>query len=273
MIKKLLTNRVASICLLILGAFTLAGIFAPVIAPHDPNLSDFTKFFAPISWEFPLGADHLGRCILSRLIFGIRTTLFYAFFTMVITLSVSTVIGIISGNIGGKLDNFIMRTCDILLSFPSEVMVLCLIGILGPGITSIIIANFIAKLPWYVRMIRSSVIRFNHQNYVLYSNTIETRFRYKLFRHFFPNIASEVAILASMDIGWVILSISTLSFLGLGVALPTPEWGAMLSEAKDVLLTNPEQMMYPGVTIMIVVATCNLLGDSMRELFDPKELA
>ena len=127
------------------------------------------------------------------------------------------------------------------------------------------------KLAWYVRMVRCAVISYHHRNYILYARTVGTRTGYILGRHLLPNVAAEVIVLATLDIGWIIISISTLSFLGLGVQLPTPEWGAMLSEAKEVLLIHPEQMMIPGLAIMIVVAAFNLLGDSLRDVLDPKE--
>ena len=271
MIKKMFRNNVAVISLIVIGIVSGAGIFAPFLTRHDPNLSDIINTFAPMSWDYPFGTDHLGRCIYSRILFGIRTTLFYSFFTMLVTMSAGAFIGILSGYLRGKFDNAMMRVCDIMLSFPYEVMVLSIVGVLGPGIGNIILANIIAKLAWYVRMIRGSVIKFNHRNYLLYSHAVGTRTDYILFRHLLPNVASEIIVLATLDIGWILISISTLSFLGLGVQPPTPEWGAMLSEAKEVLLTNPEQMIMPGVAIMIVVSAFNLLGDSLRDVLDPKE--
>lgn len=271
MMQKVFANRTASGCIAVIGVISIAGILAPWIAPNDPNLSDVINTFASPSWEFPLGTDLLGRCVLSRVLYGIQTTLFYSFFTMLVTAVFGALIGIISGYFRGKIDEVIMRFCDIMLSFPYEVMVLSIVGVLGPGIINIIIANFIAKLAWYIRMIRCAVISFTHQNYILYSETVGTPKRHIILKHLLPNVASETILLATLDIGWIILSISTLSFLGLGVQLPTPEWGAMLSEAKEVLFTNPEQMIIPGLAIMIVVSAFNLLGDSLRDILDPKE--
>jgi nickel transport system permease protein len=261
----------ALVCLAIIAFFIICGILASWLAPHDPYETDIINTFAPMSWEYPFGTDHLGRCMLSRMLYGIRTTLFYSFLTMLITALCGAVIGITSGYFKGKLDEVVMRICDIMLSFPYEIMVLSIVGVLGPGLFNIVLANFIAKLAWYVRMIRCAVINYTHKNYILYSQTVGTSNRYILLRHLFPNVAAETALLATLDIGWIILNISTLSFLGLGVQLPTAEWGAMLGEAKEVLFSNPEQMIIPGLTIMIVVATFNLLGDSLRDVMDPKE--
>lgn len=269
--RRLVQNKMAVICLAIISFFTVCGIFAPWLAPYAPNETDIINTFAPISWDYPFGTDHLGRCVLSRMLFGIRTTLFYSFLTMLITALCGAVIGIASGYFKGRFDEIVMRLCDIMLSFPYEVMVLSIVGILGPGLLNIVLANFIAKLAWYVRMIRCAVMNYTHKNYILYSQAVGTSKRYIMLRHLFPNVAAETALLATLDIGWIILNISTLSFLGLGVQLPTSEWGAMLSEAKEVLFSNPEQMVIPGLAIMIVVATFNMLGDSLRDIFDPKE--
>jgi nickel transport system permease protein len=208
---------------------------------------------------------------ISASLIGVRTTLFYSFLTMLVTATCGAFIGILSGYVGGRLDELIMRGCDVMLSIPYEVMVLSIVGVLGPGIANIILAHFIAKLAWYVRMIRSAVIGFTHQHYLQYARIVGTPRPYIFFRHLVPNVAVETILPATLDIGWIIINISTLSFLGLGVQLPTAEWGAMLSEAKEVLLTNPEQMIFPGLAIMIVVAAFNLLGDSLRDILDPKE--
>lgn len=270
MLSKILANRTVLGCLSLLFIISMAGILAQWITPNDPNMADVINTLAPASAEFPLGTDYLGRCIYSRILFGIRTTLFYSFLTMAVTVFFGAAIGIFSGYVRGKFDALMMRFCDVMLSFPYEVIVLSVVGFLGPGITNIIIANFVAKLAWYIRMIRSSVIKYNHVNYLLYSQTVGSSQRFVLFRHLLPNISSEIIVLATLDLGWIILSISALSFLGLGVQLPTAEWGAMLNEAKEVLFTNPEQMLIPGIAIMLVVACCNLLGDSLRDVLDPK---
>ncbi|MEM6637169.1 MAG: nickel/cobalt ABC transporter permease [Pseudomonadota bacterium] len=271
MVKALLSNRIIAGCLAVLALFALAGIFAPWLAPHDPNEADVINAMAPSSWTYLLGTDALGRDIFSRLLYGIRTTLLYSTLTMLVTVFFGTLVGVLSGYIGGKTDSVIMRMCDVVLALPMEVIVLSVVGILGPGLTNIVFANFVAKLPWYVRMIRGATLKFRQQHYLQYSSIVGTKRSYVIRKHLLPNIASEVSILGSLDLGWIILSISALSFLGLGVQPPTAEWGVMLSEAREVLFTNPEQLLYPGIAIMIVVACCNLLGDSIRDVLDPRE--
>ncbi|WP_294354218.1 nickel/cobalt ABC transporter permease [uncultured Clostridium sp.] len=272
MIKKLLKDKVAVICIIIISIVCIAGIFASFFSPNDPYLQDVSNKYASISAKYPLGTDSLGRCVLSRLIYGIRPTIFLSLLTMTCTIFIGTVIGLIAGYAQGFVDEFLMRICDIMLSFPSQVMILAIVGVFGVGIENVVFANIIVKWAWYARMIRGIVIQYRNKNYMLYSRVIESGRSYVIIKHLLPNILSEVIILATLDMGWVILNISTLSFLGLGVQAPAPEWGAMLSEAKNVILTKPSQMIAPGTAILIVVAAFNLLGDSFRDLLDPKEV-
>jgi nickel transport system permease protein len=190
---------------------------------------------------------------------------------MAITIVIGTIIGLISGYNRGKLDECIMRLCDIMLSFPSQVMILAIVGVLGVGIENVIIANIVVKWAWYSRMIRSSVIKYSRKNYILFSRTIGAPHFFIIRRHLLPNIMSELVLLATLDTGWVILNISALSFIGLGVQAPTAEWGLMLREAKNVMIQHPMQMVFPGIAILIVVAAFNMLGDCLRDILDPKE--
>lgn len=271
LIKQIISNKTALVCLLIIITIIVLGILAPYIAPFDPNKVRIVRKYAAISSEHWLGCDHLGRDIFSRLLYGIRSTLFLSLLTMIITIIVGSIIGLISGYQRGKLDECIMRLCDIMLSFPSQVMILAIVGVLGVGIENIIIANIVVKWAWYSRMIRSSVIKYSRKNYILFSRAIGAPHSFIIYRHLLPNVMSEVVILATLDTGWVILNISALSFIGLGVQAPTAEWGLMLSEAKNVMTQHPMQMVYPGIAILIVVAAFNMLGDCLRDILDPKE--
>ena len=269
--KKLINNKTALICLFIITTMIILGILAPYIAPFDPNKVRIVRKYAAISSDHWLGCDHLGRDIFSRLLYGIRSTLFLSLLTMIITIIVGSVIGLISGYRRGKLDECIMRLCDIMLSFPSQVMILAIVGVLGVGIENVIIANIVVKWAWYSRMIRSSVIKYSRKNYILFSRAIGAPHSFIICRHLLPNILSELVVLATLDTGWVILNISALSFIGLGVQAPTAEWGLMLSEAKNVMTQHPMQMVFPGIAILIVVAAFNMLGDCLRDILDPKE--
>ena len=269
--KQLINNKTALICLIIITTIVILGILAPYIAPYDPNKVRIVRKYATMSSQHWLGCDHLGRDILSRLLYGIRSTLFLSLFTMIITIVVGSLIGLISGYHRGKLDECIMRLCDIMLSFPSQVMILAIVGVLGVGIENVIIANIVVKWAWYSRMIRSSVIKYSRKNYILFSRAIGAPHSFIICRHLLPNVMSELVVLATLDTGWVILNISALSFIGLGVQAPTAEWGLMLSEAKNVMTQHPMQMVFPGIAILIVVAAFNMLGDCLRDILDPKD--
>lgn len=266
---KLKKDPLALSALVIIFGVILLGILAPYIAPNDPLEPHLNEKFSAWSATYPLGSDHLGRCLLSRLLYGIRTTLFLALLAMTLTITLGTIFGLAAG-FCRKVEESIMRLCDVMLSFPSELLILAVVGMLGAGIKHVIIANVIAKVAWYTRMIYSFVILHRQKNYLLFSRVAGVSSWTIMRKHLFPFIVDDVVMLATLDTGWVILSISALSFLGLGVQAPTPEWGMMLSEAKNVMSIYPLQMIPSGVAILIVVAAFNFLGDSIRDALDPK---
>ena len=269
-IEKIKKDKIAIISITIILFIIILGIIAPIIAPNSPTDMNIRMKFANISLKYPLGTDKLGRCILSRLIFGVRTTLFLSLITMLITMIIGTFLGFIAGFFRGWIDEVIMRICDIMLSFPSEVMILAIVGMMGPGLFNMVLANIIAKWAWYTRMIRSVVIQYTDKNYIRFSKVLGCSTSHILKRHLIPNTIGELIVLGTLDTGWVILNVSALSFLGLGVQAPTPEWGMMLNEAKDILTTHPTQMLPAGITILVVVSAFNFLGDSLRDILDPK---
>lgn len=158
----------------------------------------------------------------------------------------------------------------VMLSFPSQIIILAVVALLGVDIRNVVIASIFIKWAWYARMIRTATIKYTGMNFVLFSRSIGSGNFYILTRHMLPCIAAELAVLASLDTGWAILNISTLSFLGLGVQAPVPEWGAMLNEAKNVMVSNPEQMIVPGIAVVVLVGAFNMLGDCLRDALDPK---
>lgn len=272
MANRLLKNKLAMVCIIFVLLIAIIGIFAPLIAPNDPYAAELSYKYQGPSAEFPLGADQSGRCVLSRMIYGIRTTLFLSALTMLGTISLGLVLGLLAGYLGGVVDQVIMRIVDVMLSFPSQIMVLAVIALLGVNMQNVVIANVFIKWAWYARMIRTSVVQYNEVNYVIYARSIGCSTPYILIRHIIPSIVADLAVLASLDMGWAILNISTLSFLGLGVQAPVAEWGAMLSDAKNVLTSRPEQMLVPGIAIALLVAAFNFIGDCARDILDPKEV-
>lgn len=270
-INRLKKDRLAMVCMGFLSIVLLAGVFAPVIAPHSPIEMNVKEKFAGLSMTYPLGTDQLGRCILSRLLYGIRTTVYLSILTMAITIIIGTVLGILAGLSRGKVDEVIMRICDVFLSFPSEVMILAIVGMMGPGFFNVVLANIIAKWAWYTRMIRTIVLKYTDKNYILFAKVSGCSTGHIVKTHILPGAAGEISVLATLDSGSVILMISALSFLGLGVQAPTAEWGMMLNEAKNVMFVYPYQMIAPGISILLVVAAFNFLGDSLQDAFNTKQ--
>ena len=268
--KRFLHNRAAVITVAVGLLIALMGLLAPVLAPHDPYATDILNKFAPYSLEYPLGTDHLGRCVLSRLIYGIRPTLGLALLTMLGTIALGAALGIMAGDIRGVVAEVLMRVVDVMRAFPRQIF--AVVGLLGSNVQIVIIANVFIKWAWYARMIRTGVMQYRERNFIQFSRCVGMPERFILFRHLLPSITSDLAVLASLDVGWAIINISTLSFLGLGVQAPTPEWGAMLNEAKEVLTSNPTQMIAPGIAIVALVCCFNLMGDALRDVLDPKEV-
>lgn len=270
--QNLFKRKLAVISATIIMLLMVTGILAPVIAPNDPNLVNLEhKLKAPCK-DFPLGTDHLGRCILSRLIYGTRISLSTAFIVMTITIAVSLIIGTGSGYLGGIVDNLLMRICDILLAFPNLILALAIVGMLGPSLVNVMIAMVAVQWVWYARIIRGMVLSVKESNFVLAARVCCTSGPLIVMRHILPNIISQIIVLATLDMGWIILNISGLSFLGLGVQPPTPEWGAMLNDGRQFIRSNPSLMIYPGLVILVVVLSFNLLGDALRDALDPKDI-
>ena len=272
MLHRFLHNKTAVSTVTLVLIVALMGIFAPFIAPHYPYAPYILNKFSQFSKEYPLGTDNLGRCILSRMIYGIRPTLGLAVLTMLGTIGLGALMGLLAGYFRGITEELIMRIVDVMLSFPSQIMVFAVVALLGINVQNVILANVFIKWAWYARMIRTGVMQYRDRNFVQFSRCVGTPERFILFKHLVPSIAADLAVLSSLDVGWAIINISTLSFLGLGVQAPTPEWGAMLSEAKNVLTSNPAQMLVPGIAIVILVSAFNLMGDAIRDVLDPKEV-
>ena len=206
--------------------------------------------------------------MLSRMIWGIRTTFVTALLTMIVTAGVGMIAGGAAAAARGRVDALIMRFCDVWMSFPSEVLILALVGMMGPGLENVLIACLLAKWPWYARMMRGLILHFNSAGFVQFARVTGASNMKVLFGHLVPNAAGECFVLGTIDTGSVVLMISALSFLGLGAQPPMPEWGSMLADAKNVMTLYPGQMFVPGLAILLVVAALNFLGDALRDAFD-----
>lgn len=266
-------DKMAVISAVFLILVILAAVAAPLIAPYDPTAQSIMQKFQGPSAAHLLGTDQLGRDTLSRILYGGRITVLVSLLTMGVTILIGVVLGVIAGYFRGVVDEVIMRLCDVMLSFPSEVLILAIVGVMGAGIFNIVIATIIAKWAWYVRMIRSIVIRFMDKNDIRFARVAGCSAGYIIRKHLIKGAVGEISVLATLDTGAIILNISALSFLGLGVQPPGAEWGMMLNEAKNVLTTNPGQMLAPGIAIFLVVAAFNFLGDGIEHAMNPKAKA
>ncbi|AIG27176.1 nickel ABC transporter permease subunit NikC [Brevibacillus laterosporus] len=268
--QKLLSKKLMIICSMIIILMILLALFAPFLSPNDPNLVDITQKLQGPSSKFPLGTDHLGRCIWSRLIYGTRTSLGTAFFVMGFTMLISLPVGIFAGYRGGWVDYLFMRICDIFMAFPSLLLSLALIGILGPGLGNMIFAMVLVQWVFYARIIRGMVLSVKEQPFILAAKVCGTPKLVIVLKHILPTIVSQVVVLAFMDIGGVVLAISGLSFLGLGIQPPGAEWGMMINDSKPFFRNNPSLMLYPGMMILLVVIAFNLFGEALRDALDLK---
>ncbi|ASA21509.1 nickel transporter permease [Paenibacillus donghaensis] len=244
--------------------FILVGLFAPWLAPSDPLQIHLEHKLGMPSWDYPLGTDHLGRCVLSRLIYGTRTTLYYSFMVLVVVFAISIPVGLLAGYAGGKIDHLIMRAIDILLAFPSLILSLAITAMLGPSMKNLFISFAAVWWTGYARVIRSMVLQIKESDYIMAAKAAGTSHVQIVLRHILLNAARPILVLASMEIGTIMLSIAGLSFLGLGAQPPTPEWGIMLNDSRPYIQTEPRLLLFPGLTIMLVVLGFNLLGESLR---------
>jgi len=268
--RELRNNKLALFGVIIIFLLIFIAIFAPFIAPHDPVDQELKKRLSSPSSEYPLGTDHLGRCILSRLIYGARISLPIAMAVIGITFAIGVTIGAISGYLGGVTDEIIMRIVDVLLTFPGLILALAIIAALGPGIFNAGIALVVVGWAGYTRIVRGSVLSVKEKEFVEGVRALGASDFYILVRHILPNVIAPVIPLAMLGIGYVILAVAGLSFLGLGAQPPMPEWGAMLNDGRAFMRSAPHLMIFPGLAIMVTVLAFNLLGDGLRDALDPR---
>ena len=270
-LSSLWSNPTARLAVGFLFFLLILGLFAPLLPLADPTAINLNNKFLPPCGEHWLGTDALGRDILSRLVWGIRASVYTALVATFLTALFGTLWGLVSAAANRQTDEVMMRICDLWMSFPSEVMILAMVGLLGPGIENIIIGCLVAKWPWYARMIRSLAKRIQNSAFIRFSLVNNANRRWILTHHLFPNVLADFFVLATLDTGSVILTISSLSFLGLGVSSPTAEWGMMLSEAKNVMTLYPWQMLPAGLMILCTVVALHFLGDALAQAFEPKQ--
>ena len=266
-------NSLTRLAFMVAILLVLLALFAPVIAPYPEHAGSVTnpaEMLQPPSAENLFGTDEQGRDVFSRVLFGARISLRAALIAVGLALAIGIPLGAIAGAVGGFVDEIIMRITDVFLSFPPLLLSIAIAALMGPSLQNAILAIALSWWPWYTRLIRSQAISIKERQFVRAAVAIGVRPGTIIVRHIVPNCIAPVIVQASMDIGGVILTIASLSFLGLGAQAPTPEWGLMINTSRNYLMSAWWYSIFPGVAIFISVLVFNLLGDGIREILDPK---
>jgi len=270
-IRRFVRQPLGMIGLVIILIELLLAAFAPYIVTHSPTAQQLDQKLKPPSLERPLGTDSLGRDVFSRLIYGARYTLGAALLALIILSIIGIAVGGISGYWGGAIDFALMRLTDAFLSFPYLVLALGLAAAFTPNLLTVVIAVSFTWWGHYARVIRGMVMGVRESVYVEASKAIGAGNFRIIMRHVLPNIIAPILVLSSLDLGLIVLAIASLSYLGLGIQPPTPEWGMMLNESRLFMFIAPHIMIFPGLMIFITVLAANFLGDALRDAFDPRQ--
>lgn len=266
-----LRNRLAVLSALILLIVAGMALAAPLVATHDPYTQDLRNGLQPPSGDHWLGTDKQGRDTWSRIVYGARPTLAGALFVVLLSELIGVPLGLLSGYFGGQVDNIIMRILDMLLAFPALLLAILIVATFDRGLTYTVLALGIVYIPAIARVVRSVTLVQRHQLYIEAAQATGARKRNILFRHLLPNVMSPILVHSSVDLAYAILDIAALSFLGLGIQPPEPDWGSMLAEGRSFLLLSPYVSIFSGLAIMLTVIAFNLVGDGLRAQFDPKQ--
>jgi ABC-type dipeptide/oligopeptide/nickel transport system permease subunit len=265
-------NRIALLGLCIVVGMALAALFAPVIAPHDPIKPDISGArLRPPDGEYPLGADEMGRDLLSRLLFGARISLVIGFVGEGVALTIGMTLGAISGWYGGWVDDVIMRVTDAFFAIPSLMFLIVVVSIVGPGPVTIFLALGFISWPSEARMMRSQVLAIKELDYITAARALGASTERILLQHVLPNAIAPMIVLGTLGIAGVILSEAILSFLGLGIQIPTPSWGTMVNTGQNYIFSAWWYAIFPGLAIMLTVLGFNFLGDGLRDALDPTQ--
>jgi len=260
----------ALIGLIIVLLFLLSALFAPFLAPHDPLEHSLAHKLAKPSWDYPLGRDELGRCILSRIIYGARISLLIGVIVISIGITIGVPLGVVSAYYGGKVDFIIQRFVDTMLAFPGILLALMLIAMLGVGLHNVMTAVGISTIPIYARLARSSALAIKERQFIEAARSIGAGHLRIILKHLIPNSLSPIIVQSTLHMATAILWAAGLGFLGLGVNPPTPEWGAMLNGGRLYIRVASHVATLPGLMIFITVLGFNLLGDGLRDALDPR---
>ena len=268
-VRVFLGRGVVVFGMVVILLFILIAIFAPLLAPYDPYENDVGNALAPPSQAHLLGTDALGRDILSRVLYGSRTSLIIGLSVVAISTIVGIVLGITAGYLGGWVQTVIMRLIDAYMAFPMIILALVVASVLGGGVKNVIIALSVAMMPGYARLMCGQTLTIKENDYIMAERSIGAPGLRVMVRHILPNCLSPLIVMVTMMLGSVILAESGLSFLGIGITAPTAAWGSMVNDGRPYLLSQPALSFAPGIAIMLVVFAFNMIGDGLRDALDP----
>ena len=268
--RRLWKNRMAMFGLCVLVLLVFLAIFADVVAPYGYDEQNYSQMLELPSWQHIMGTDNYGRDIFSRIVYGTRISLLIGFISLAISTVVGSILGACAGYFGGTSDTIIMRGSDILMAIPRTVLAIAIATTLGPGLVNAMIAVAIGTIPSFTRVVRASTLTVKDQEYVEAARAIGASNFHIIKKYIFPNVLAPIIVQATLGVGTAILLAASLSFLGIGISPPTPEWGSMLSAARSYMRDYWHMVLFPGLAIMITVLALNLFGDGLRDALDPK---
>lgn len=268
--RRLKRSKLAMAGLLILSVLFITAIFADTIAPYHYATQNLRETFQYPSLKHPFGTDDFGRDIFSRIIYGARISLEVGFLAVGIAIVIGGLLGAVAGFYGGKLEQLIMRTMDVLLSIPSILLAISIVAALGPGLTNLMIAVGISSIPAYARIVQASVMSIREHEFVEAARAVGSSDVRIIFKHILPNCLAPIIVQGTLGVATAIIVAAALSFIGLGIQPPVPEWGAMLSGGRSFIRNYWFMTVFPGMAIMVAVFALNLLGDGLRDALDPR---
>ena len=271
MIRRLRRNSLSFGAVIVILGITFVALFAPLIAPYDPNATDANQVMLSVSRHHLMGTDIFGRDVLSRVIHGARVDLLVALVATLIALAISSFLGSLSGYAGGWLDHLLMRIIDTVMSFPSFILAMGITAALGNNLINVVIAIAITHIPIYTRLIRGEMLQIREMEYAEAARTVGNPRSRIIFYHLLPNCFPPVIVQATLAMGWAILTVAGLSFIGLGIQPPASEWGYMTAEGATYIVSGEWWIfLFPGLAIMITVLSFNMVGDALRDILDPR---
>jgi len=269
-VHSLRKSPLAVVGFVIVGVLIVLAIFAPFLAPYSPTKMRLSERLSPPSSRHIFGTDDVGRDILSRVIYGSRISLRICTVVVGLTIGIGTILGVAAGYLGGWVDELIMRISDVFLAFPALILAMAIAAALGPSLDNVILAMVVIWWPRYARVARGQVLVLREIDYMVAAKAMGTSTTRTFIHHILPNCISPILIQATLDLGEVLLTAATLSFIGFGAQPPTPEWGAMISLGRNYLRDNWWYATFPGLAILVAVMGFNLLGDAARDVLDPR---